>query len=414
MKPQLTPVGWTLVTLAVIACGGGGAVVAQQMAERAAAQVNRNQPGQAEGGAAVLSRLRLPAGFEVNVFAEGLDAPRMMAVGADGTVYVTSRDAGTVTALRDADGDGTAEQASAFAENLAGVHGIDHRNGNLYLASSTTLWVTPTSAASPQVLVAGLPDGGQHGNRMVRFGPDDGMYVTVGSSCNDCAEENQLERATMIRYGADGQQRTVIANGLRNTIGYDWHPQTGALWGMDHGSDFRGDDVPPEELNEIAAGNNYGWPICFADRQVDPLTPATPADLALEPGQSQPSRQDLTRDQYCAQTEPSVLTTTAHAAPMAMQFYRGTQFPAEYRGDAFVALRGSWNRGEPAGYKVVRIRFSTAGRPVAIDDFLTGFLNDERTRFFARPVGLVVAADGALLLSDDSNGVIYRIAYTAP
>ncbi len=201
---------------------------------------------------------------------------------------------------------------------------------------------------------------------------------------------------------------------MRNTIGYDWHPQTGALWGMDHGSDFRGDDVPPEELNEIKAGINYGWPICYADRVVDPLTPATPADMGLEPGQSQPSMQEISREQYCQQTEPPVLTTTAHSAPMAMQFYRGTQFPAEYRGDAFVAMRGSWNRGEPVGYEVVRVRFGADGRPVAIDDFLTGFLNEERTRFFARPVGLALAMDGALLVSDDSDGVIYRIAYTTP
>jgi glucose/arabinose dehydrogenase len=410
---ELTRSSWTLAALAVIACGGG-AVVAQQMAERASASVQRNQPGQAEGGEAVLARLHVPEGFTVSVFASGLEAPRMMAVAMDGTVYVTSREAGTVTALRDADGNGVAEETTLFADQLPGVHGIDQRNGNLYLASSATIWVTPTSAANPQPLVTGLPDGGQHPNRMLRFGPDDLLYVSIGSSCNDCAEENQLERATLIRYSADGQSREVVANGLRNTIGYDWHPQTGALWGMDHGSDFRGDELPPEELNEIEAGSNYGWPICYGERAVDPMTQARPRDMALQPGQSRPSLQDLTREQYCAQTEPAVLTAAAHSAPMALQFYRGTQFPPEYRGDAFVALRGSWNRGDPVGYKVVRVRYSSDGRPLAIDDFLSGFLNDERTRHFARPVGLALAADGALLVSDDENGVIYRVAYSVP
>lgn len=410
MPKTLSRRRWAVASIAalVVACGGA---VAVRLAETATATVNRNVPTQAAFDPSIAQLLRVPPGFAVTLFASGLENPRMMEVGPDGTVYVTRRSKDDVVALRDVDGDGRADQNAVWLAGLDGVHGIARLDNTLYLASSTTIWRTPIAAPSPQVVVSGLPDGGQHPNRMVRFGPDGQMYVTVGSSCNDCAEANQLERATMMRYTPDGSSRIVIANGLRNTIGYDWHPQTQALWSMDHGSDFHGDDVPPEELNLIKPDTNYGWPICYGERVVDPMTNAPPRQLALKPNQSQPSGQDISREAYCAQTEPSVMTLTAHSAPLAMRFYTGTQFPAAYRNDAFVALRGSWNRGQPVGYKVVRLRFSPTGQPLAFEDFVTGFLSENGSTFHGRPTGIVVAADGALLVSDDTNGAIYRIAY---
>ncbi len=273
--------------------------------------------------------------------------------------------------------------------------------------------LTPKSRRSqqqPRVIVDDLPDGGQHENRVLQFGPDGLLYVSVGSSCNDCAEANQLERATLMRFTAEGREREIVANGLRNTIGFDWHPVTNELWGMDNGSDFHGDEVPPEELNRILPGANYGWPICYGERVVDPLTTDSSRLMALRPGQSEPILRPITRQEYCAQTEPSVLTYQAHTAPLWMQFYEGTQFPAEYRNDAFVVFRGSWNRAEPVGYKVVRLRFAN-GTSIAFEDFLTGFLHADRTAFFARPAGLAIAQDGSLLVSDDTNGVIYRVSY---
>lgn len=394
------------VALAVVAT----AVAAQQMVERFSAQVNRTSPAVVDLGDAVLQRLRVPDGFEASIFARGLKAPRMMEVGRDGTVYVTSRDAGEVTALRDADGDGRAEQVRIFASGVPGVHGIDIDGGTMYLASSTTIWSTPLDAFAPRVLVDGLPDGGQHPNRMVRIGPDGFMYVSIGSSCNDCAEENQLERATLVRYSLDGRQREFVANGLRNTIGYDWSLVTGELWGMDHGSDWRGDAVPPEELNRIAAGNHYGWPICYAEAEVDPATQARPEQVALKPGQAMPSRQPLTREQFCAQTLPSVLTTTPHSAPMAMRFYDGHQFPPKYRDDAFVAMRGSWNRANTRGYNVMRVVFTPDGQPRTIEHFMTGLRGGD-SEVYGRPVGIAIAADGSLLVSDDTVGNVYRIAW---
>jgi glucose/arabinose dehydrogenase len=401
---------WVATAAIVVACGG--TVVAQQMAERASATAHRNVPAKAPFDASMVSTLRVPPGFAVNVFASGLGQPRMLEVGPDGTVFVTRRGSDDVLALRDGDGDGVADTQRVFAAGLTGVHGIARMGNDLFLASSETVWRTPIgTTAAPVVVIGGLPDGGQHPNRTVRVGPDGQLYVSVGSSCNDCAEENQLERGTMIRYSPDGATRTVLAKGLRNTIGYDWHPVSGALWGMDHGSDFHGNDVPPEELNEIKAGANYGWPVCYGERVVDPMTNTPPEKLTRAPGEAKPPGTPITREAYCALTEPSVLTTTAHSAPMAMRFYTATQFPAPWRGDAFVAMRGSWNRETPVGYKVVRVRFDGGTRPVAIEDFVTGFLNEAGTAFFARPTGMAIAADGALLVSDDSNGVIYRIAW---
>lgn len=397
---------WTALCLPALSWPAAGL---SQEAERALVHKHPLSSPTALTPQALLPHLRLAEGFQVSLFASGLGRPRMMEVAADGTVFVTRRDVGDVIALRDSDGDGRADEQRTFLARLPGVHGIDIRDGHVYLASQTTIWRSPLATPRAHVLVTGMPDGGQHPNRMLRFGPDGGMYVSVGSSCNDCAEDNQLERATLIRYSADGQRRKVIANGLRNTIGYDWHPATQGLWGMDHGSDFRGDEVPPEELNLIEPGRNYGWPICYADRQVDGMTIVAPERMALEPGQREPLGRPMSREDYCAHTEPARLTLPAHAAPLAMRFYTAQQFPQTHHGDAFVALHGSWNRKNPTGYKVVRIRFDASGKPLGPEDFLWGFINRGSAAAYGRPAGMAIAADGALLVSDDLNGAIYRV-----
>jgi len=380
--------------------------------EEASVTTHRDRPAQAAYSDSIVNRLRVPPGFAVNIFATGLENPRMMEVAPDGSVLVTRRRIGDVLVLRDVDGDGSADTRNTFVRGLPGVHGIALRDATVTLATSTTIVRTPwPGPGALQTLVTGLPDGGQHGNRMVRFAPDGDMLVSVGSSCNDCAEENQLERATLIRYSAAGERRRIEANGLRNTIGYDWHPLTGELWGMDNGNDLHGDDIPPEELNRIVNGRHYGWPVCYGQQVVDLMTNASPDQLALEPGQERPKEKGLSRQQFCALTAPAVLTTTAHSAPIAMRFYTGTQFPAAWRNDAFVAFRGSWGRSEPVGYKVVRVRYSPAGQPLGFEDFLTGFLSEDGGTFFGRPTGIAIAADGSLLVSDDTLGVIYRVRW---
>ncbi|HEX6978960.1 MAG TPA: YbhB/YbcL family Raf kinase inhibitor-like protein [Alphaproteobacteria bacterium] len=350
-----------------------------------------------------IAQLDLPPNFRITKFAEGLINPRMIAVGADGTVYVTRRNVGDVVMMKDTDGDGRADEFRTIASR-PGMHGIAIDGQRAYLATVKDVYRTEIrrdgSFGELVRIIDDLPDGGQHANRTLAIGPDGMLYISVGSTCNACDETNP-ESATLLRATPDGSRRQIFASGLRNTIGFDWHPQTGQLFGMDHGIDWLGDEQPPEELNLLEEGKKYGWPYVYADGQVNP--------------QNEPPV-GITPHQWAAASEPPVLMYTAHAAPMQMAFYDGTQFPPEYRGDAFIAMRGSWNRQPPSGYEVVHVRFEN-GRPVAFVPFVTGFLIDEGHGQYgqlSRLAGLAVAKDGSLLIGDDDNGVIYRVSYDAP
>jgi Raf kinase inhibitor-like YbhB/YbcL family protein len=346
-----------------------------------------------------LNALKVPDRFEVNVFADDLVNPRMMAVSADGTVYVTRRSVGDVVMLRDDNGDGVADSRKVVA-NRPQMHGIAMDGDTMYLATIEDVYKTTItsdgSLAELQRIIDDLPDGGQHPNRTLGIGPDKMLYISVGSTCNACTETSP-ESATLLRASTDGAKRRIFASGLRNTIGFAWHPQTGDLFGMDHNIDWHGDDQPKEELNLLENGKQYGWPYVLADGFHNPQDDP-PGDITLE--------------QWAAASEAPKLLYTAHSAPMQMAFYDGTSFPADYRHDAFVAMRGSWNRKPPAGYEVVRLKFKD-GKPVGIEPFLTGFLQQNGDGFTrsARPAGIAVAKDGALLVSDDENGIIYRVSY---
>jgi glucose/arabinose dehydrogenase len=222
------------------------------------------------------------------------------------------------------------------------------------------------------------------------------LYITVGSTCNACAETND-ENATVLRANLDGTARTIFASGLRNTIGIDWHPETRQLWGFDHGIDWLGDEIQGEELNQLTEDARYGWPYVYGKSKFNP---------ADEPPGG------ITHAEWAKKSREPELLYTAHAAPMQLVFYTGSQFPSEYRNNAFVTMRGSWNRKPPSGYEVVQVKFQN-GKPVSIEPFLTGFLRKQGSAWthFGRPVGLVMLRDGSLLVGDDTNGVIYRIAY---
>ncbi len=351
-----------------------------------------------------LDRLTLPDGFQVNVFAQGLGNARWMAVMPDGFILLTRRQEGDVVALSDQDGDGMndSEEINVVASDLPYVHGITFNNGLVYLVTDTKLFTAEYlgggSFGALQEIISDLPDAGQHPNRTLAFSPDGALFITVGSTCNACAETNP-ESATILRAQPDGSAREVFAEGLRNTIGFGWHPVTGELWAFDHGSDWRGDEQPPEELNRLEFDMNYGWPFCYGDRQPDVFIASEP------PG-------GTGRAAHCQTTVGPVLEYTAHSAPIGMVFYTAEQFPEDYRSDAFVAMRGSWNRNPPTGYKVVRVVFDDDGQPTGFEDFLTGFLIEDQLANFGRLAGLAIAPDGSLLIAEDQNGVIYRVSYT--
>ncbi|MGB3546391.1 MAG: YbhB/YbcL family Raf kinase inhibitor-like protein [Saprospiraceae bacterium] len=357
------------------------------------------EPLQLAPASADLSALQLPAGFEINVFADELENPRIMAVSRNGTVYVTRRKPGDVMMLRDTDGDGRADTRQAVAHR-PGMHGIAITGDTMYLLTVKELYLTKIKADGTleplQRLIDDLPDGGQHPNRMVVIGPDHYLYVTAGSTCNACDEPNP-ENATMLRISPDGKSRTIYASGLRNTIGYGFQPGSGDLYGMDHGIDWLGDNEQHEELNQIVKGTAYGWPYIYADNQYNP------ADYP--PG-------DITMEQWAARSAAAIGKYTPHAAPMQLAYYTGNKFPTDYQNDAFITMRGSWNRQPPSGYEVVRIHFED-GKPAEFQPFVQGFITKEGSDWghHGRLCGLAQAGDGSLLFTDDTNGVIYRVSY---
>lgn len=345
-----------------------------------------------------LRQLRLPAGFKATIFARDLGEARMIAVSEQGDVFITIRDQGKVVRLRDTDKDGASDEKTVVAA-LEDVHGINIHDGIMYLATVKELYeaqVLPDGAISePRLILDDLPDGGQHANRTLAFGPDNKLYVSIGSSCNACKETNK-EQAAIVQMNTDGTARKVFAEGLRNTMGFGWHPQTAEMWGMDHGIDWLGDNEQKEELNKLEEGRHYGWPYIYGQGKFNPA--------------NQP--EELNHEGFAEKTTfPELLYPQAHAAALGMLFYTGEQFPEAYRGDAFIALHGSWNRSEPVGYKVVRLRYSDDGQPQRFEDFLSGFLIEEGRAHFGRPVGLAVHTDGSLFVTDDSNGAVYRISY---
>jgi Raf kinase inhibitor-like YbhB/YbcL family protein len=361
-------------------------------------QAHTFKPAKAPAADEKIAQLKVPDGFSIRPFARDLKNIRIVAVAPDSAVYVSRRDQGDVILLKDADGDGHADAPPVVVANRPGAHGLAIKDGKLYLATVKEVFVADIQAdgtLGPLTLLIGdLPDAGQHPNRTLAFGPDGMLYISVGSTCNACNESNP-ENATLLRATPDGKSRVIFASGLRNTIGFDWHPETGELWGLDHGIDYLGNDVHPEELNKLEQGKQYGWPHVYAEGGINP--------------QSSPPG-EITKTQWKAMSEPMVLGYTAHAAPMQFVFYKGAAFPREYRGDAFATMRGSWNRKPASGYEIVRVRFN-GGKPAAIEPFATGFLTDDGTTHIARPVGLAMTPDGALLMADDANGVLYRIAY---
>jgi glucose/arabinose dehydrogenase/quercetin dioxygenase-like cupin family protein len=334
--------------------------------------------------------LTVPEGFGVSVFATGLTGARLMAVSPEGTIVVARR--AEVVALPDADGDGVAEPRVLFS-NMTYAHSVAFANGYLYIATTPAVlrvrWVNGAPTGEPQAIVE-LPSDKPsiHTSRSLHIGPDGRLYVTMGSSCNACVEPD-ARRTTMMVFDADGRNGRPFATGLRNAVGFDWDPRTGRLWAGDPGIDGLGDDVPSDEINLVEEARNYGHP--FFNSASQPTTVPELKDA------SPPARAEVT---------PPAFELPAHTTPMGVAFYTGTRFPEPYRSSLYVALHGSTTRSAKTGYKVVRLVMEN-GRPVRSEDFVTGFLNGDVVT--GRPVGVVTGADGALYVSDDNRGFVYRV-----
>lgn len=341
-----------------------------------------------------VSRIQVPPGFAVNLFAEGLDGPRFIRFGPEGALYVAERGAARILTLSDRDRDGVAEERTVFAAGLPGVHSLACRAGSWFAGvPSGVVRLRDRDGdgrAEERVTVIGdYPTGGHH-TRTVEFLPDGRMVVSVGSSCNVCNESDPRRAAIVVYAGADGRGEKLFATGLRNAVGLAVHPTSGELWASNNGRDLLGDDLPPEGLYVVREGADYGWPRCHNGTLVDP-------DYGF-PG-------------ACNGVAAPLLNMQAHSAPLGLVFYTGTTFPAVYRGSLFIAFHGSWNRSIPTGYKVVRLPLNGSRPAGPLEDFASGWLDPASGRAGGRPVGLAVGPDGALYVSDDKAGMIYRISY---
>jgi glucose/arabinose dehydrogenase len=331
--------------------------------------------------------LDLPDFLTVTVFAKGLSEPRDIAFSPGGTLLVSQPSAGTVVALPDRNQDGRADETRAVLSGLNLPHGLAFSGSNLVVAEETRLvryrWNENGLVAAQEKILTDLPKGGRHFTRSVAIGPDNQVYVSVGSTCDTCVEKDS--RIGVIVTDLDGTAPRTFAAGLRNSVFITIKPGTGELWGAEMGRDFLGDDLPPDEINRLEDGKNYGWPFCYGNRIYD-----------RKFGQQTPG--------FCAGTQPPVFEIPPHSAPLGLAFVDSPLFPDDWQGDLLVAYHGSWNRSVPTGYKVVRVKLGN-GAALA-EDMVSGWYRD--SEIWGRPVDLAFDAQGKLYLSDDRAGVIYR------
>jgi glucose/arabinose dehydrogenase len=376
-----------LITFALVACivlVGLLYVFRRPLLQRLGVAFAWGDPGVAE--------VQLPPGFTMNVYAQGLSTPRFMAVGPQGMLFVAERGANRVVGLPDRDGDGRADETLVVADGLDSPTSLAFDGATLYIGETTKVTRLTLGAdlrpARRDVIIIDLSPGGAHSTRTVLLGADGRLYVAAGSSCNVC-DEADPHRAAVWVYEADGRGGRLFARGLRNAVGLALNPWTGEVWATNNGRDFLGDDLPPETVYVLQDGRDYGWPRCHAGVLIDPNFGAPGA---------------------CNGVEQPVVEMQAHTAPLGLAFYSADRFPPEYRG-LFIALHGSWNRSVPVGYKVVHVPLAAGRVAGPVQDFAAGWLRPDGSSW-GRPVGVTIAADGSLLVSDDKGGFIYRI--TAP
>ena len=344
-----------------------------------------------------LNTIKLPAGFKISVYAE-VDNARSMALSASGTLFVGNRHEDKVYAVRDTDGDFKADKRWVIASGLNMPNGVALKDGDLYVAEVSRILRFRdienrlNNPGKPEVVYDKFPTETHHGWKYIAFGPDGKLYVPVGAPCNICESKDSIY-ASINRMNADGSGLEVFASGVRNTVGFTWHPDTKNIWFTDNGRDMLGDELPPCELNTAPkAGMHFGYPYCHAGFIKDP-----------EFGSKRP----------CSDFTPPAQKMGAHSAPLGLKFYTGSMFPSEYKNQLFVAEHGSWNRSKEAGFNGYRISLVKVqgDKGVGYETFASGWLGADKLKYWGRPVDILFLPDGSMLVSDDKAGVVYRISY---
>lgn len=340
-----------------------------------------------------LDQIELPPGFSIEIYAEGVENARQMVRGDGGTIFVGSRSAGKLWAITDADGDQRAETVRLIDDYLKMPSGVEFRDGSLYVGEVDRILRYDNIEAmldqppEPVVVTDTLPDKEHHGWKYLRFGADGKLYIPVGVPCNICDEEGFGE---IRRMDPDGSNMNVYAKGVRNSVGLAFHPDNGHLWFTDNGRDMLGDDLPADELNYAPqAGMHFGIPYCHQGDLLD---------------------EKFGKGRDCADYTPPVAKLDPHGAALGLAFYTGGMFPDEYKNRLFITQHGSWNRTEKVGYRVLVLDVQPDGKVLDIKVFAAGWLQGQEVS--GRPNDVLVMPDGALLISDDMAGVIYRISYT--
>ncbi|MBP2831460.1 PQQ-dependent sugar dehydrogenase [Aquimarina sp. U1-2] len=350
-------------------------------------------------GQILLNRIHTPKGFAVEIFAEGLENPRSLTQGPGNTIFVGTRrnDDHFIYAIKDEDQDGKADRIRKLSNGLQwDPMGVAMRGKDLYVGEIDRILRYKNIEAQldnppePEVIF-NYPPVKKHGHKYIRFGPDDRLYVPVGAPCNVCLEENDIF-STITRISPDGQNFEIVAHGVRNSRGYDWHPKTKELWFSDNGRDLMGDDLPPCEINRVKEeGKHYGFPFYHGKDIKDPI---------------------FGNQRALTDFVPTAYDLVAHAAPVSLKFYTGNMFPKEYKNSILVSEHGSWNRSEKQGYRIMKLTLKNDSI-VSYEPFVTGWLDDENNDAWGRPVDILQLPDGSILVSDDYAGAIYRISYNS-
>jgi glucose/arabinose dehydrogenase len=342
-----------------------------------------------------LEKIKMPAGFKISVYAE-VDNARSMAISPSGVLYVGNRNGDKVYAVKDTDGDFKADKKWIIASGLNMPNGVAFKDGDLYVAEVSRITKFAgiesklANPPAPVVITDTYPDKTHHGWKYIAFGPDGKLYVPVGAPCNICESKEEIF-ASITRINPDGSGREIFASGVRNTVGFTWHPQTKEMWFTDNGRDMMGDDIPPCELNHAPkAGMHFGYPYCHGGTIADP-----------EFGSKKP----------CSEFTAPAQNLGPHTAPLGLKFYTGSMFPERYTNQLFIAEHGSWNRSKKIGYRISLVKVDSNAKAASYDTFASGWLDDETQKYWGRPTDVLLLADGSMLVSDDHAGVIYRITY---